>query len=75
MKIKLEKWQDVPKYVIVKQDRKDDINVYQMPDWMRQDVFEEYGRCGEIDQDELAKYWGYDDPDSTVIFGMKLNYC
>lgn len=77
MKTKFEKWQDVPKYVIVKHNERDDVLICPMPNSLRKDAFNEFKDCETVDYNELAKYWGFTDSrkNETVIFGMKLNYC
>ncbi len=77
MKTKFEKWQDVPKYVVVKQNDHDEVLICDMPNSLRKDAFNEFKDCETVDYNELAKYWGFTDSrkNETVIFGMKLNYC
>ncbi len=70
MKHKFDSKNDVPQYAVVKNVYKDEIEVIELSDELREAIYEEFKDEPYVDYDEVAEFADLDA--SQVIFGDKI---
>ena len=70
MKHKFNSKNDVPQYAVVKQAYKDEIEVIELSDGLREEIYEEFKDDPYVDYEEVAEF--ADLNASQVIFGDKI---
>lgn len=70
MKHKFDSKNDVPQYAVVKNEYKDEIEVIELNDELREEIYEEFKGEPYVDYEEVAEF--ADLNGSQVIFGNKI---